>query len=390
MNAICAAGLVPLHAKLTLKMDDLYPPQFSLYHGAKRLTMSARDLSRDRLECIFKVEPDSLYLEDDITRETFFPDHSGQFQTTLMRDRGSFAVSGTSKEQVLTPVAGPSTPLSCRPKGTPAFTHPSNTFQNPLRRAKSARKQIYVADIEDSGKISPYTTVHVTISEGQGVQAVGQTVQEYLNSADSYSICDAKGLAIADTSETKDLEFWKTSSRKVYAIRTADLAKLKMGRVESASKKKRVDPEENEVLDGLLDVELEIKNSASKLAENIDEKFNELTISVNHIKANVLQVVQQIDGLAEVKEKVSQVSKSLSIASSLRDALACRICTNIPNSVLVITACCGQVAGCGTCIQTYLNDNDSCLLCKANMFAGKLVFLRGLSEVLAKLTNAVI
>lgn len=150
----------------------------------------------------------------------------------------------------------------------------------------------------------------------------------------------------------------------------------------------RVDPEENEVLDGLLDVELEIKNSASKLAENIDEKFNELTISVNHIKANVLQVVQQIDGLAEVKEKVSQVSKSLSIASSLRDALACRMCTNIPNSVLVITACCGQVAGCGPCIQTYLNDNDSCLLCKANMFAGKLVFLRGLSEVLAKLTNA--
>lgn len=48
-------------------------------------------------------------------------------------------------------------------------------------------------------------TVHVTISEGQGVQDVGQTVQEYLNSADSYSICDAKGLAIADTSETKGI-----------------------------------------------------------------------------------------------------------------------------------------------------------------------------------------
>ncbi|KAG1924535.1 hypothetical protein F2P79_026121 [Pimephales promelas] len=143
--------------QVTLKMDDLYQPQFSLYHGAKRLTMSARDLSRDRLESIFKVEPDSLYLEDDITRETFFPDQSGQFQTTLMRDRGSFAVSGTSKEQVFTPVAGPTTPLSCRPKVTPALTHPSNTFQNPLRRAKSARKQIYVADIQDSGKISPYS-----------------------------------------------------------------------------------------------------------------------------------------------------------------------------------------------------------------------------------------
>lgn len=42
-----------------------------------------------------------------------------------------------------------------------------------------------------------------SISEGQGVQLVGQTVQEYLNSADTYTICDAKGLAITDTSETK-------------------------------------------------------------------------------------------------------------------------------------------------------------------------------------------
>ncbi|KAL0154099.1 hypothetical protein M9458_050558, partial [Cirrhinus mrigala] len=88
-----------------------------------------------------------------------------------------------------------------------------------------------------------------------------------------------------------------------------------------------MDNEENEVLDGLDDVELEIKNSASRLAENMDEKFGELTIAVNHIKANVLQVVQQIDvsaevkeKVAEVKEKVADVSKSLSVTSTLRDA----------------------------------------------------------------------
>lgn len=148
-----------------------------------------------------------------------------------------------------------------------------------------------------------------------------------------------------------------------------------------------MDSEENEVLNSLLDIELEIKNFALRLDENMDEKFYELTISVNHIKANVLQVVQQIEVLA-VMENISEVSKSLSVASSLRDALACKMCTNMPNSVLVITACYWQVAGCEPCIQTYLNDNDSCLLCKANMFPGKLVFLRGLNEVLAKLMNA--
>lgn len=59
-------------------------------------------------------------------------------------------------------------------------------------------------------------TVHVTISEGQGVQVVGQTVQEYLNSADVYTICDSKGIAIADSAETKGklklpfsaIQFW--------------------------------------------------------------------------------------------------------------------------------------------------------------------------------------
>lgn len=46
-------------------------------------------------------------------------------------------------------------------------------------------------------------TVHVTICEGQGVETVARTVQEYLNSADSYTICDTKGIGISDTSETK-------------------------------------------------------------------------------------------------------------------------------------------------------------------------------------------
>ncbi|XP_041959657.1 uncharacterized protein LOC121718633 [Alosa sapidissima] len=212
---------------------------------------------------------------------------------------------------------------------------------------------------------------------------VGQTVQEYLNSADSYAICDSKGIAISDTAETKDLEFWKTPSRKLYAIKNQDLSKVKTGRLESTMKKKRMDPEENEVLDGLQEVELEIKNATARVSENLDEKFSELRISVGHINANVLQVVQQCEVLEEVKEKVSEMSMSLQIASCLRQALTCRMCTTIPDTVLVVTVCCGQMAGCGPCVQTYLNENDTCLLCKAPMFASKLVFLRSLAEALA-------
>lgn len=35
------------------------------------------------------------------------------------------------------------------------------------------------------------------------MQAVGQTVQEFLNSDDSYTVCDNKGVAFADTPETR-------------------------------------------------------------------------------------------------------------------------------------------------------------------------------------------
>ncbi|KAG1935520.1 hypothetical protein F2P79_019339, partial [Pimephales promelas] len=158
------------------------------------------------------MEPENIYLEDDITRETYFPNPNSVFQTNIMRHQGSFAVCGTTKEHAtaaaMTPSSGPVPGISpqClsapfRPRGH--ISNPGNSFQNPLKRTRSVRKQIYVADTEDSGKISPYTTVQITISEGQGVQLLGQTVQEYLNSADCYTICDIKGLAIADTSETK-------------------------------------------------------------------------------------------------------------------------------------------------------------------------------------------
>lgn len=184
-----------------------------------------------------------------------------------------------------------------------------------MKRTKSARKQIYVADIEDSGKISPYTTVHVTISEGQGVQLVAQTVQEYLNSADSYTICDSKGLAIADTSETKDLEFWKSPSRKIFAIKNSDMATLK--RHDNVSKRKRVDPEESEVLESLQEVELEVKNAAARITEKVDEQCSELSIAVNQIKASVVQVFEKFDVLDAVSQKVNNIADSLQIISSL-------------------------------------------------------------------------
>ncbi|XP_041920416.1 uncharacterized protein LOC121698934 [Alosa sapidissima] len=143
-------------------MDMDGEQQFSLHQGVKRLTMSARDISQDRLVAIFQVVPDTLYLEDDITGETFFPDQRGHFGTVRMRDRGSFAVLGTFKEHVLassssTTPSSSSTPTQpCRPWMS-SVTHPTKP-QNPTPRAKSVRRPIYVSEVDDFGKVSECIT----------------------------------------------------------------------------------------------------------------------------------------------------------------------------------------------------------------------------------------
>lgn len=139
------------------------------------------------------------------------------------------------------------------------------------------------------------------------------------------------------------------------------------------------------MLESLQGVELEIKKSSARMSEEVDEKFEELSISLSSINASLLQVMQQCEILDEVKEKVCELSQSSVINTWLRQAVACKICTNLPTTLLAITACCGQVAGCGPCMQTYLNDNDTCVLCQMPMFASKLVFVRFLDDVLALL-----
>lgn len=146
-----------------------------------------------------------------------------------------------------------------------------------------------------------------------------------------------------------------------------------------------MDPENNDVLHTLQDVGVEIKKSSATVAEELSETFEELSMSVSRINGSLLQVMQHFEILDEVKENVSKLSKS-NVITSLREALACKICTSTPTTVLVITACCGEVAGCGPCMQRYLNNNDTCVICKMPMFASKLVFVRFLGEVLARLT----
>ncbi|XP_062381043.1 uncharacterized protein LOC134069174 [Sardina pilchardus] len=358
--------------------------------------MSSKDLTRKRVELIFQLEEESIYLEDDITRETFFPTPHGSFHSLLMRDRGSFRVWGTEKFQqaVLnpTPYTGPRshfTPPTSTSTSTSTFVPPacrppaqqSSTFQNPGRRNKSFRRKIYLADVEDDGDISAYTSVHVTINEGTGVQAIATTVQEYINSSDTFTMCDSKGVPISDSAETKDLEFWKTPSRKIYAIKNTDISKL----TRSSSKKRRSEAEtpETSLKMTLANVEenlkIELKRVESTISQFMEEKLSELASVVNQTK------ITQVAMLQSLQEEVHNLAADATVSQCLKEVFICKICTNMPTTVVVVAACCGQILGCGGCIQTYLEENDDCMLCKSPTFGNKLVFLRGVSELLLKL-----
>lgn len=140
--------------------------------------------------------------------------------------------------------------------------------------------------------------------------------------------------------------------------------------------------EDGELVNGLLELELEAKNSAGKLSEKIQEKFTELSVAISHMDKQVGQVANQWSILNEVKVGIAELVLTQQISACLKEALECKMCASTPVTLVVVTACCGQVAGCSSCMETYLKENDSCLFCKAGAFATKLIFLKGFSQIL--------
>ncbi|KAL5007028.1 hypothetical protein ScPMuIL_015834 [Solemya velum] len=164
---------------------------FLLQREAKKLTISATDVSGSRIAAIFQLHEGGLYLEDEITSETFFPTSRSEFNPANMRDKGSLVVCGNPIAQALstnTPSVTGGFP-NIQPSATvtgPGFgSHgqhcarqgPSASFRShggalafipPQRKQRILRKQILIAD-SDEGHLQVFTSVHVKLTEGMGV-----------------------------------------------------------------------------------------------------------------------------------------------------------------------------------------------------------------------------
>ncbi|XP_076141359.1 uncharacterized protein LOC143123987 [Alosa pseudoharengus] len=162
-----------------------------------------------------------------------------------------------------------------------------NTMTSHITR-KDAEKAVskWLIGARDRG-----ASVHVTINKGTGVQAIATTVQEYINSSDAFTMCDSKGVPISDSAETKDLEFWKTPSRKIYAIKNTDISKL----TRNSSKKRRSEAETPEtVKTTLANIEetfkVELKGVESTISGMIEEKMTELAARIGAQSCSLMTV----------------------------------------------------------------------------------------------------
>jgi len=48
-------------------------------------------------------------------------------------------------------------------------------------------------------------SVHVNIFENMGVKDISQSIQEILNTEETFTICDSKGIEITDSQETRGI-----------------------------------------------------------------------------------------------------------------------------------------------------------------------------------------
>ena len=129
-----------------------------------------------------------MYLEDEISRETYFANDRGRFNIGSMRDKGSFTVSGVSSSphglqaDLVTTGPGSSPGIGFGSWTRPGVQYsgqqpwmgsagqrqgPSSSFQMmssrnqafipPQKKQKTVRKQILVADTDSSGHLKVYS-----------------------------------------------------------------------------------------------------------------------------------------------------------------------------------------------------------------------------------------
>jgi len=132
----------------------------------------------------------------------------------------------------------------------------------------------------------------------------------------------------------------------------------------------------DEILQKCSDNNLNMEDKCIDLAAQLDVEFNS---SRDLFQREV----------KEIKEMFTDIKSENEVLMIVKECLTCKIChINIPKEgELMFAKCCCQVLGCSNCVARWLEEEDTCPLCRGDDGAQNMVSFHGLDEVLKKLKS---
>ena len=120
------------------------------------------------------------------------------------------------------------------------------------------------------------------------------------------------------------------------------------------------------------------------LETNMDRAFNEVKGSLESLQEAAMTVDNKLEVMLTMQEKLADIGSKNIFRKELSDIFQCKFCTELSKPAIV-SMCCGQVVGCGQCVQHWLSEHDTCILCKADNFLNKQTHMKCFDELLIKL-----
>ena len=295
---------------------------------------------------LFKLEPQSIYLAEEIENMIIFPLENGKFKLNQLLIGNTYEVYGNGRQL---------DSVMSLPVSTPFGAYVNPTFPpppHPPRAAKpiSIKKSIVIINVsKKKGKLDYKTVTQVVVSltlSQCNVNAVTQLVTQQVGF--QVQLLDCKCYPLLVNEGTSGAAFWR-STRKIMAT--------------SKSVYERV--------------------SGLSADMDIEQAMDDAPGPSKSRKRPHYESQEDSEDLKLILNKLSRIETKLTFLDELSQCFQCVICRSTATNPIV-SQCCQRILGCEACVNTWVSTHSRCPHCSTS---GVTSFkLRGFDDAL-KLVN---
>lgn len=394
-------------------------PLDSLYSNRQRILLTRDDrtpaellltqVTTTYLRRVFQVDPEAVWLRDEISNRAYFPTNEGNFvglrstQTLIVEGppvpRSTPPADTNSSTNTLT-----STPCTSGTAGGPHSASPAHPqFKSVVpglgKRSSSSsmtcRVKIVKATVHWTTKTNKpsFNPSHQAYIEVQESTATVEYITEEIRKkwGESYTLVTNDGLELESSAATKGkafanvmifynamcfmigLAFWKAPRRAIYAVNYSNSVRKR-----SKSRSKAVCSSDDDDDDFM--------------SEPLPKKRK------SPLEANMSKMMEEMQDLKKVVTDTVTLTKEckipLPVLRMMRDSFKCKICHTIPcKPPLIISKCCKIIIGCEGCINSWYSGPDaltkSCPCCRHERGYNETMTLRGLDDFLVEIRQLI-